>query len=218
MLVDLRSDTLTRPSPAMRQAMADAEVGDDVFREDPTVNRLQERVADLLGREAAMFVPSGTQGNLSCLLAHELPRGSEVLLEANAHIINHEMNGITGLAGLLPRPVTAAKDGTLAPAEVEAAIQPDDPTIASTRLLCLENSCNQAGGTVYDVERTDELCRAAHRAGLRVHLDGARLWNAATALGCHAGRSGRTRRFALLLFLQRTRRAPSDRSSPVPAS
>ncbi len=184
MFVDLRSDTLTRPSPAMRKAMAAACVGDDVFREDPTVNGLQERVAGLLEREAALFVPSGTQGNLSCLLAHELPRGSEVLLEANAHIINHEMNGITGLAGLLPRAVAAAADGNLRPAEVEAAIQPDDPTIASTRLLCLENSCNQAGGTVYDQERTRALCAAAHRRGLRVHLDGARLWNAAAALGC----------------------------------
>jgi len=184
MPVELRSDTMTRPSPAMRRAMAAAEVGDDVFREDPTVNRLQERVADLLGREAALFVPSGTQGNLSCLLAHELPRGSEVLLEASAHIINHEMNGITGITGLFPRPVTAANDGTLEPQEVEAAIAPDDPTLAPTRLLCLENSCNQAGGTVYDRDRTEALCDMAHRRGLRVHLDGARLWNAATALGC----------------------------------
>ncbi len=184
MPVELRSDTMTRPSPAMRRAMAAAEVGDDVFREDPTVNRLQERVADLLGREAALFVPSGTQGNLSCLLAHELPRGSEVLLEASAHIINHEMNGITGITGLFPRPVTAANDGTLQPEEVEAAIAPDDPTLAPTRLLCLENSCNQAGGTVYDRDRTEALCEMAHRRGLRVHLDGARLWNAATALGC----------------------------------
>ena len=184
MPVELRSDTMTRPSPAMRRAMAEAEVGDDVFREDPTVNRLQERVADLLGREAALFVPSGTQGNLSCLLAHELPRGSEVLLEASAHIINHEMNGITGITGLFPRPVTAANDGTLRPEEVEAAIAPDDPTLAPTRLLCLENSCNQAGGTVYDRDRTEALCEMVHRRGLRVHLDGARLWNAATALGC----------------------------------
>ncbi len=184
MPVELRSDTMTRPSPAMRRAMAAAEVGDDVFREDPTVNRLQERVADLLGREAALFVPSGTQGNLSCLLAHELPRGSEVLLEASAHIINHEMNGITGITGLFPRPVAAANDGTLRPEEVEAAIAPDDPTLAPTRLLCLENSCNQAGGTVYDRDRTEALCEMAHRRGLRVHLDGARLWNAATALGC----------------------------------
>ena len=164
--------------------MAAAEVGDDVFREDPTVNRLQERVADLLEREAALFVPSGTQGNLSCLLAHELPRGSEVLLEASAHIINHEMNGITGITGLFPRPVTAAAHGTLRPEEVETAIAPDDPTLASTRLLCLENSCNQAGGTVYDEERTQALCEMAHGRGLRVHLDGARLWNAAAALGC----------------------------------
>ncbi len=184
MPVELRSDTMTRPSPAMRRAMAAAEVGDDVFREDPTVNRLQERVADLLGREAALFVPSGTQGNLSCLLAHELPRGSEVLLEASAHIINHEMNGITGITGLFPRPVTAANDGALRPEEVEAAIAPDDPTLAPTRLLCLENSCNQAGGTVYDRDRTEALCEMAHGRGLRVHLDGARLWNAATALGC----------------------------------
>ena len=184
MPVELRSDTMTRPSPAMRKAMAEAEVGDDVFREDPTVNRLQERVADLLGREAALFVPSGTQGNLSCLLAHELPRGSEVLLEASAHIINHEMNGITGITGLFPRPVTAANDGTLRPEEVEAAIAPDDPTLAPTRLLCLENSCNQAGGTVYERDRTRALCDTAHRRGLRVHLDGARLWNAAAALCC----------------------------------
>ncbi|MDE2924012.1 MAG: aminotransferase class I/II-fold pyridoxal phosphate-dependent enzyme [Acidobacteriota bacterium] len=184
MPVELRSDTMTRPSPAMRRAMAKAEVGDDVFREDPTANRLQERVADLLGREAALFVPSGTQGNLSCLLAHELPRGSEVLLESNAHIINHENNGITGIGGLLPRPVTAGADGILTPEQVEAAIQPDHSTVAPTRLLCLENSCNRAGGTVYEPERTRALCDLAHRRGLRVHLDGARLFNAATALNC----------------------------------
>ena len=168
----------------MRRAMAAAEVGDDVFREDPTVNRLQERVADMLGREAALFVPSGTQGNLSSLLGHELPRGSEVLLESNAHIINHENNGITGVAGLLPRAVKAEAGGILAPEQVEAAIQPDHPTFAPTRLLCLENSCNQAGGTVYEPERTRALCDLAHGRGLRVHLDGARLFNAATALGC----------------------------------
>ncbi len=184
MPVELRSDTMTRPSPAMRRAMAAAEVGDDVFREDPTVNRLQERVADMLGREAALFVPSGTQGNLSSLLGHELPRGSEVLLESNAHIINHENNGITGVAGLLPRAVKAEAGGILAPEQVEAAIQPDHPTFAPTRLLCLENSCNQAGGTVYEPERTRALCDLAHGRGLRVHLDGARLFNAATALGC----------------------------------
>ncbi len=184
MPVELRSDTMTRPSPAMRRAMAAAEVGDDVFREDPTVNRLQERVADMLGREAALFVPSGTQGNLSSLLGHELPRGSEVLLESNAHIINHENNGITGVAGLLPRAVKAEAGGILAPEQVEAAVQPDHPTFAPTRLLCLENSCNQAGGTVYEPERTRALCDLAHGRGLRVHLDGARLFNAATALGC----------------------------------
>ena len=161
MPVELRSDTMTRPSPAMRRAMAAAQVGDDVFHEDPTVNRLQERVADMLGREAALFVPSGTQGNLSSLLGHELPRGSEVLLESNAHIINHENNGITGIGGLLPRAVTAAAGGILAPEQVEAAIQPDHPTFAPTRLLCLENSCNQAGGTVYEPERT----RGALRPG-----------------------------------------------------
>ena len=180
MPVELRSDTMTRPSPAMRRAMAAAEVGDDVFHEDPTVNRLQERVADMLGREAALFVPSGTQGNLTSLLGHELPRGSEVLLESNAHIINHENNGITGIGGLLPRAVKAEVDGILAPEQVEAAIQPDHPTAAPTRLLCLENSCNHAGGTVYEPERTRALCDLAHCRGLRVHLDGARLFNAAT--------------------------------------
>jgi len=168
----------------MRRAMANADVGDDVFGEDPTVNRLQERVADLMEREAALFVPSGTQGNLTCLLAYELPPGSEVILEADAHIINHEMNGISGIGRLFPRAVSAARDGLLEPEDVIAAIQPEYSNIATTRLLCLENSSNQAGGTVYEPAHTRALCDAAHDHGLQVHLDGARIFNAATALGC----------------------------------
>ena len=178
--IDLRSDTVTRPSAAMRRAMAEAEVGDDVFLEDPTLNLLQERAAAVFGRDAALFVPSGSMGNLTCVIAHTRP-GQEVICETNGHVYNYEMGALSALAGLLPR-VVNGEDGLLSWDAIATAIRPRVYYRPQTSLICLENTVNMAGGTVYRTEVVDEICTRAHEQGIRVHLDGARVFNAATYL------------------------------------
>ncbi len=182
-LVDLRSDTVTRPTPAMRQAMAHAAVGDDVFGDDPTVNVLQQRIAALLGFEAALFMPSGTASNLCALLAH-CGRGDEYLVGQLAHTYRYEGGGGAVLGGIQPQPIAQQPDGTLSLAEVEAAIKPDDPHFARSRLLCLENTWN---GKVLTQDYLEQATALARRHGLSSHLDGARLFNAAVASGSTAG-------------------------------
>ena len=178
--IDLRSDTVTRPSAAMRRAMAEAEVGDDVFLEDPTLNLLQERAAALFGREAALFVPTGSMGNLTCVIAQTRP-GQEVICETNGHIYNYEMGALAALAGVLPR-VVNGEDGVLTWEAIAPAIRPSVYYRPQTSLICLENTVNMAGGTVYRTEIVEEICGQAHERGIHIHLDGARVFNAATYL------------------------------------
>ena len=178
-LVDLRSDTVTRPTPAMRAAMAAAEVGDDVFGDDPSVNALQERIAAMLGKEAALFVTSGTQGNLVATLSH-CGRGDEVIVGQMAHTYRWEGGGVAALASVQPQPLEHAADGSLPLAAIEAAIKPDDAHYAKSRLLCLENTI---GGKALPIAYLADACALARRHGLATHLDGARLFNAAVALG-----------------------------------
>ena len=179
MTVDLRSDTVTRPTPAMRAAIAAAAVGDDVFGDDPTVNALQERIAALTGKPAALFVSSGTQGNLCAMLSH-CQRGDEVLVGQLAHLYRYEAGGAAVLGSIQPQPIAQQDDGTLALADVEAAIKPDDEHFARTRLLCLENTWN---GKVLAQPYLEAATGLARRHGLATHLDGARLFNAAVASG-----------------------------------
>src|SRR5512136_1411165 len=179
--VDLRSDTVTKPTPEMRQAMASAEVGDDVYLEDPTVNRLQERAAQIVQKEAALFVPSGTMGNQIAIRVHTSP-GQEVITEAHAHIYEYEMAAMAAISGVQPRPVPAP-DGILDWDRIRAAIRPKMYYRAQTGLIELENTHNMAGGSVYTRVQIDEICGHAHDAGLPVHMDGARIFNAAAALG-----------------------------------
>ncbi len=183
-VVDLRSDTVTRPTPAMRSAMAAAAVGDDVFGDDPTVNTLQARIAALLGFEAALFMPSGTASNLCALLAH-CGRGDEYIVGQLAHTYRYEGGGGAVLGGLQPQPITQQPDGTLDLAEVEAAIKPDDVHFARSRLLALENTWN---GQALPLGYLDDAIALARRCGLATHLDGARLFNAALASGVPAAR------------------------------
>ena len=182
MRVDLRSDTVTRPSAAMRSAMASANVGDDVYGEDPTVNRLEEACAERLGFEAGLLLPSGTQSNLAALLTH-CGRGDEYIAGQDAHTYRYEGGGAAVFGGVQPQPLAFDNDGTLPLDAVEAAVKPDDFHYAKTRLLCLENTqAGRAVGTSYFAD-----ARAlANRLGLRVHLDGARLFNASVALGVDA--------------------------------
>ena len=180
-VIDLRSDTVTKPSPEMRRAMAEAEVGDDVFIEDPTVNRLQDRAAEIFKREASLFVPSGTMGNLTCILAQTRP-GQEVICEEAGHIYNYEMASMSAIAGVLPRIVRAA-DGILSWETISKAIRPKIYYRPQTALISLENTHNMAGGTVYPTKVAHQICDNAHGAGIAVHLDGARIFNAATYLG-----------------------------------
>ncbi|UCF88875.1 MAG: low specificity L-threonine aldolase [bacterium] len=179
--IDLRSDTVTRPTPEMRRAMAEAEVGDDVYGEDPTVNRLQETAADMLGFEAALFVPTGSMGNQVALAVHTRP-GEEVVCDADSHILHYEMAAMAALSGLLPRVLRTA-DGFPDAQQVTDAIQPDIGYLARTGLVSLENSHNRGGGAVMEVEKQREVQKAAHSKGVPVHLDGARIFNAAAALG-----------------------------------
>jgi threonine aldolase len=180
-VIDLRSDTVTKPSPAMRKAMAEAEVGDDVYLEDPTVNRLQARAAEIFAREAGLFVPSGSMGNLACIMA-QADRGQEVVCEAAGHIYNYEMASMSAIGGLLPR-VIAAVDGIMTWRQVGSAIRERSYARSQTALVALENTHNMAGGTVYPTSLAHEICDKAHDAGLKVHLDGARVFNAAAYLG-----------------------------------
>ena len=179
--IDLRSDTVTKPSPGMRRAMADAEVGDDVLDGDPTTRRLEERIAELLGTEDALFFPSGTQANQTGI-ALVTEHGTELLLEANAHLVLYELAGVAALAGLQIRPITTP-DGLLTPALVRGAIRAPSPHVPRVTALAIENTHNVAGGRVLDAAAIDGLICVARNAGLAVHLDGARLWNAAVAAG-----------------------------------
>lgn len=184
MIVDLRSDTVTRPTPAMREVIARAEVGDDVFGDDPTVNALQERVAALFGKEAALFVSSGTQGNLCALMSH-CQRGDEVLVGQLAHSYRYEGGGAAVLGSVQPQPLPQQADGTLRLEDIAAAIKPDDEHFARTRLLALENTWN---GKVLPQAYLDAASDLAHARGLATHLDGARLFNAIVASGAEPAR------------------------------
>jgi threonine aldolase len=181
-VIDLRSDTVTRPTAAMRAVMAAAEVGDDVFGDDPTVNRLQQRIAALLGKEAALFVPTGTQSNLCALMAH-CGRGDEYIVGQMAHTYRWEGGGAAVLGSIQPQPLVQSADGTIPLADIEAAIKPDDAHFARTRLLALENTW---GGQVLPLPYVEAACTLAHDRGLATHLDGARLFNAAVASGMPA--------------------------------
>ncbi|QDU88455.1 L-allo-threonine aldolase [Pirellulimonas nuda] len=180
-MIDLRSDTFTQPTPAMRQAMAMAEVGDDVFGEDPTVNRLEARVAELLGKEAALFVPSGTMGNQIGIRLHAGP-GDEFICDLHAHVYQYEQAAFAQLFGISVRTIDAP-GGMLCPQEVEEHLRPDSIHSPRTTLVCLENTHNRRGGRVLPQDRVEELCAWAADRGLARHLDGARLWNAAAATG-----------------------------------
>ena len=179
MIVDLRSDTVTRPTAAMREAIARAEVGDDVFGDDPTVNALQERIAAMLGKEAALYVPSGTQSNLCALMSH-CQRGDEYIVGQMAHTYRWEAGGGAVLGSIQPQPIAHQPDGTLALSDIEANIKPDDPHFARTRLLSLENTL---GGKLMPMAYLRDATALARRHGLATHLDGARLFNAAVAMG-----------------------------------
>ncbi len=183
--IDLRSDTVTRPTPEMLEAMAKAEVGDDVYGEDPTVNRLQALSAQMMGKEAGLFVPSGTMGNLAALLAH-CQRGDEVILGNKNHSFLYEAGGVSALGGIHSCQLPNEADGSLLLAQVDAAIRPDDSHDPITRLVCLENTHNRCGGTVQTADYIRDLCALAHSRGLKVHLDGARIFNAAAALAIPA--------------------------------
>lgn len=182
-MIDLRSDTVTRPTPTMRRAMAEAEVGDDVYGEDPTVNRLEERAAEIFEKEAALFVPTGSMGNQIAIRLHTRP-GSEVIIEERGHIFNYEMAAMAVISGALARPVRSRDgSGQLTWDEIAAALHVGGPYyLAPTRLIALENTHNLAGGTVMARAQMEEVCHRAHALGLPVHLDGARIFNAAVAL------------------------------------
>lgn len=180
-MIDLRSDTVTKPTMAMRQAALEADVGDDVYEEDPTVKKLEEKAAEMLGKEAALFVTSGTQGNQIAVLTHCRP-GDEVLLEANAHLFLYEGASMSALAGVQPRTIEGIR-GVMDPEHVKAAIRPDDIHFPETSLICLENTHNKAGGVVVPLENMQAIYEVAREAGIPVHLDGARLFNASVASG-----------------------------------
>lgn len=180
--VDLRSDTVTQPTAAMREAMMAAPLGDDVFGDDPTVNLLQQRIADRLGFEAALFVPSGTQGNLCAVLSH-CQRGEEAIVGAQSHTYLYEAGGAAVFGSVQPQPIAHRPDGSLALEDIEAAIKPDDAHFARTRLLCLENTFH---GKVLPLSYVEAATALARRHGLATHLDGARLFNAAVASGVNA--------------------------------
>ena len=180
-VVDLRSDTVTLPTPAMREAIYHAELGDDVFGEDPTTNRLEKMAAQRVGKEAAMLVASGTMGNLACLLTH-CRRGDEVILGDQSHSFLYEAGGMSALGGIHPRTVANQPDGTMRLEDIEAAIRGDNVHFPRTRLICLENTHNRCHGSALTPEYTDAAAALARSRGLLLHLDGARIFNAAVAL------------------------------------
>jgi len=186
-IIDLRSDTVTLPSPEMRRAMANAELGDDVFGEDPTVNRLQDMAAAMLGKDAALLVTSGTQGNLTALLTH-CRRGDEVILGKLSHTALFEVGGASALGGLIMKTVRNDSSGRLDLSELRAAIRPPDDHFARTGLICVENTHNMCGGTVLDEENLSTVRDLADRHDLPIHMDGARLFNAAVALNAPVSR------------------------------
>ncbi|MDP2778507.1 MAG: low-specificity L-threonine aldolase [Anaerolineales bacterium] len=179
--IDLRSDTVTKPTPEMREAMAEAEVGDDVYMDDPTVNKLQEKAAIMLGKQDALFVPSGTMGNLLALLVH-CQRGDEVIVGDQSHIYMNEAGGMSALGGVHPRPLANQRDGTLALDDIRASIQTEDVHHTITRLVCIENTQNVCGGIPLSAEYTTQVGRIAKENNLLFHIDGARIFNAAVAL------------------------------------
>lgn len=181
-MIDLRSDTVTKPTPAMRRAMAEAEVGDDVYGEDPTVNRLEAMVAERLGKAAAVFVPSGTMGNLIAVLSH-CNRGDEMILGDQSHIFHYEQGGSAAVGGVHPRTLPNRSDGTIDLAQIEEAIRSDNEHYPITRLIALENTHNRCGGAVLPLAYVDSVGALAKMHGLKLHIDGARLWNAAVSLG-----------------------------------
>ncbi len=185
-MIDLRSDTVTLPTPAMREAMADARVGDDVYGDDPAANALEARTAELLGKEAAVFVPTGTMSNQIGVRVHTEP-GDLVLIDGNAHIARNESGAPAALSGVTLKPLPG-RDGLFGAADVDEAIEPEHPfnpvhLEPPPRLLCVENTHNGGGGTVWPLDRIEEVCAAARRHGLATHLDGARLWHATAATG-----------------------------------
>jgi threonine aldolase len=180
--IDLRSDTVTLPTQAMRQAIYDADLGDDVFGEDPTTNRLEKMSAERMGKEAALMVASGTMGNLVCILTH-CGRGEEVILGNKSHSFIYEAGGMSALGGIHPHTVVNQPDGTMKLEDIEAAIRGDNVHFPRTRLICLENTHNYCGGTALTVRYTKDVAALARKRGLRLHLDGARIFNAALALG-----------------------------------
>jgi threonine aldolase len=181
MFIDLRSDTITQPTPAMREAMAQAEVGDDVFGDDPSVSRLENTVAEFLGKEAALFTPSGTMANQLALRVHTEP-GDEILIDGNAHIYYYETGAPAALAGVMCRCLPGVR-GIFTVADIEAALRPADQHFSPTKLVCVENTHNRGGGSIWPLEQIREIAEASRQHGLRLHLDGARLWNAAVATG-----------------------------------
>ncbi|KAA3648123.1 MAG: low-specificity L-threonine aldolase [Chloroflexi bacterium] len=185
-IIDLRSDTVTKPTPAMREAMAQAKVGDDVYGEDPTVNQLQELAAEMTGMQAAILVPTGTMGNLSSLLAH-CDRGDEVILGHLAHTFLYEAGGMAALGGIHPHQLRNQADGTLLLDDIRNAIRPDDVHDPPTKLITLENTHNRCGGVALSVDYTQSVVEIAREHNLKLHIDGARLFNAAVALGVSAG-------------------------------
>lgn len=180
--IDLRSDTVTLPTPIMREAMAQAEVGDDVFGEDPTINRLQKMAAERMGTEAALYVASGTMANLVCTLTH-CARGEEVILGDKSHMFLNEAGGMSALGGIHPHTIENQPDGTMRLEDIETAIRGTNVHYPRTRLICLENTHNSCNGSALSPEYTDSVAAIAKRHGLSLHLDGARIFNAAVALG-----------------------------------
>lgn len=178
-MIDLRSDTVTKPTPKMREAIAQAEVGDDVYSEDTTVNKLEERSASIFGMEKALFVPSGTMGNQIALNVHTQP-SDEVILEADSHIFNYELATMASFSGVMPRPISTP-GGVLPVATVKAAIRPPTYYLSRTGLICLENTHNRKAGAVYPIEELQSAVKLAHSQGIPVHLDGARIFNASVA-------------------------------------